>query len=247
MALFSPPSAPQLREEDRELIREVRHAAGNLVQRMQYWTLLLEDEAKSEPGAEAVVSLRASLGTLHRLVIRTLDLVRPTETQAISVPASDVARALATRFHLDYETAALDTLDLLGGKTQVDALVLDLAFALLDEVFVASAAGAPNVRSVLGIDVVSTDRSDSSRALLLSLRALRRGEPNSDPFADVHAHVTTALASKLLAACGCGLLVEENGETTVRVSVPLDRFTASDDARFMHSIGSHDSSDPFTL
>ncbi|RMD84501.1 MAG: hypothetical protein D6815_04065, partial [Candidatus Dadabacteria bacterium] len=136
------------------LIGEVSHAAGNLVHRMYYWTAILEDRREPADGEEAVRELRETLAGLHRLVKRTMDLLRPVKLRLIEVAGRDVLRSIALRLGAapsEEETAACE--QALDAMIAVDPVQLDRALGLLGEA-VAAGGGGRRVR----LDVESGGR-----------------------------------------------------------------------------------------
>ena len=89
------------------LIGEVSHAAGNLVHRMYYWTGVLEEQPEPTDSDEAVRELRDTLGGLHQLVKRTMDLLRPVKLHLINVAAAELFRSVAIRLGVDLGDAEI--------------------------------------------------------------------------------------------------------------------------------------------
>jgi len=226
---------------DDELIREVRHAAGNLVQRIQYWTVLLEDELPAERAGEPFASLRSSLDCLHRLVVRSLDLLRATESRPITVSIGDVATAFALRFG-GAEAITVESSDTMNGDVAVDPLLLERALALLSEVL-AAPEDVTNDRAAI---TVSRDPDTTRAAVTVSLRATWR-DCGGDPFARVQARVALALALKLLDSSSVVThVVESDDGIVLRVVIPLHFNVQHDDAS-THSTRSRDSRESLPL
>jgi hypothetical protein len=221
---------------DDELVREVRHAAGNLVQRIQYWTVLLEDDLP-EHAREPLAGLKGSLDCLHRLIVRSLDLVRTTESRPMSLSIGDVAAAFALRFGAAIDIA---TPDATSGEVSVDPLILERALALIGEALVCDTT---NGRAAL---TVARDPIAEPGFVVISLRAAWRSEERGDPFVRVQARVAFALALKLLDGSGFATHVDESDDVVeLRVLVPLHG--VHDDDATTHSARSRDSRTQLTL
>jgi len=201
------------------LMGEVRHATGNLLHRMRYWTSLLEGEALGGPAAEAVTELRSSLDGLQQLIARTMELLRPSSVRPVAIPADDIARAVAIRFGIDPDSAPplAQPRSCIGPRhVLVDPALLDRALTILSEVFPTRLDGRePGF-------VLDRGQSDVENPTLLTVQVevSRRASLESDPYAPVHHDVNLALAGKLLAETACACTATES-EGLVRLVITL--------------------------
>jgi hypothetical protein len=240
------PSVSAAPEDQAELIREVRHATGNLVQRAQYWATILGDQVDSAEAVEALVGLRSSVEGIHRLATRAMDLMRKTETRPVCLPAAEVACSIALRFGVDCDRTVIASLAECGWELNVDSLVLDHALGMLDEVLIAEPT--PNGRSSLTIELRQNDRSGRTSVLNLMLRLALREAARADAFAHTHAQLTLALALKLLAESGCNACSDEaQSALAVHLSIPITRSSRRRVVRSTHKHDVRDSRDPFRL
>lgn len=218
---------------ERQLMREVNHATGNLVHRMFYWAELLGETPPPGDAQEAVENLKTSLGELHRLVTRSLDLVREVEVRAIGVSVSELVASIALRFGTEADWSDCPALEqeLAGREALIDPVVVDRGVGLLAEALL-------HVGRVTGTDAVA--------ACDVSPFRVRRAEPAGDPTErdGVFVHcviraratgdeggkgaeqvddaVAFALAKKLLAALGWLLEVEDVAdERRLAIFVPV--------------------------
>jgi hypothetical protein len=228
-----------------ELIREVRHAAGNLVQRMQYWTVLLEDQGTLGGAQESLTSLRTSLDALHRLFVRSLDLLRTTETRTSGISLRDLLVAIRLRFDGVDEPSVLDTLEHRHTEVVVDPLILERAFEMLSE-GLSWAEAATNGRASATV-TVEKDRKRAQHVAVLTLDSVSAPR-GPDPFAHVHARVTLALALKLFIALGFTATVDEGEDSvSVRITLPLRDVAVRADSRSTHSTRSRHSGETSPL
>jgi len=205
------------------LMGEVRHATGNLLHRLRYWTSLLEGEPLGGPAAQAVTEIRSSLDGLQQLIARTMELLRPSTVRCIAIPTDDIARAIAIRFGFECAvTAALNGAE--ASRVLVDPALLDRALTILAEVF------APRLDGQDDGFVIGSDRSpDTNASLTIQMKAKPRASAESDPYASVHHDVNLALARKLLAETGCSCAAHESdGVFQLAIALPLDEAIASD-------------------
>jgi hypothetical protein len=218
---------------DEELIREVRHAAGNLVQRMHYWTVLIEDQNTAAAAAESLAGLRTSLDSLHRLIVRSLDLLRTTELRPVSMPLADVVKGVTIRFGAPDGIDARDATAARVREVALDPLALERAVTMLAEAL--GAGPATNGRAAAGVTIIE-DAADG--AAELSLEWTADPQRADDPFTHVHARLALALALKLLDELGLATMVERHDDVVVvRITFPLRALTKRD-ARSLHSTSS---------
>jgi len=213
---------------DHHLMREVNHATGNLVHRMFYWAELLGDRPPEEETREAVEQLKGSLGELHRLVTRTLDLVRTVEARPIQVGVPDLVRSVALRFGTEAEwtdpPAVREALE--RCEVAVDPLLVERATGLIAEALSLLPREGENGVCVSPLQVRCSQGADGNpeRQGLLLHCVIRRNTQTSagEPAAPVTDAVGIALARKLLAALGWILdLDETNDERRLVVFIPL--------------------------
>lgn len=222
--------------DDGRLIGDVNHAAGNLVHRMYYWTGVLEEEPAAINAAEAVEQLKNSLGELHRLVNRTMDLVRPIEARPLVVAANDVVTSVGLRLGtrpLDEAGAAvLD--ELAHYEVSVDPNQLDRAIGMLGEAFVQPKGPEDTDIPVSTLDLfIQEPLKDTEVApTVLVLECSVAGDPNrvDERVDSVSAAVSLALATRLLAVVDWRAMidVDEEGKRRLTILVPIvARETAS--------------------
>jgi hypothetical protein len=220
---------------DRELMREVNHATGNLVHRLFYWADLLGEGVPARDAQEAVEHLKSSLGELHRLVTRSLDLVRDVEIRPVGITVTDLVDGVALRFGTkpDWsESPGLEE-DLAGREVTVDPLLVDRGVGLLVEAVMHVAThegtGACDVSAlrVRRADV-STDPGEREGVFLhVTVKMPERRDENAGndrPPQSPHVEdaVTLALARKLLTAQGWLIDVERSeSERRVVLFVPV--------------------------
>ena len=195
--------------EQTRLIGEVNHATGNLVQRMLYWTAVLEEGARSADASAAVDQLKESLGELHSLVNRTMDLVRPVDGERIQVGVVDLVEAFGLRFGAggDRVWAGNPSLrsDCSNAYVEVDPIQLDKALGMLAE------ATAPKTIQGDTSWVFEVSTPKPGRFQIQASRPFVMLEAESAP-SSVGREVTLALAEKLLSAGGWELETTENEE-----------------------------------
>lgn len=206
-------------DPDHHLMREVNHATGNLVHRMFYWAELLGDRPPEEETREAVEHLKESLGELHRLVTRTLDLVRNVEARPIQIGVPDLVRSVALRLGTEPEwadpPAAREVLE--RSELAVDPLLVERATGLISEALsLPPPRGAQSEVSVSPLLVRCSQGSDGQpdrQGLLLHCVIRRCSAPGSSQnAAPVTDAVGIALARKLLAALGWVLELDETAD-----------------------------------
>jgi len=203
---------------DHHLMREVNHATGNLVHRMFYWAELLGDRPPEDETREAVEHLKESLGELHRLITRTLDLVRNVEARPIQIGVADLVRSVALRLGTEPEwadpPAAREALE--RSELGVDPLLVERATGLISEALSLQPRDAQSEVSVSPLLVRCSQGSDGQpdgRGLLLHCVIRRCTAPGSaQTAAPVTDAVGIALARKLLAALGWVLELDETTE-----------------------------------
>ena len=203
---------------DHHLMREVNHATGNLVHRMFYWAELLGDRPPEDETREAVEHLKGSLGELHRLITRTLDLVRTVEARPIQVGVPDLVRSVA--LHLGTEPEWSDPPGVREAlaccELPVDPLLVDRATGLVAEALSLQAREGQSEVSVSPLHVRCSPGSQEymEREGLLLHCVIRRtpAQGPTQPAAPVTDAVGIALARKLLAALGWTLDLEETNE-----------------------------------
>ena len=197
------------------LIGDVSHAAGNLVHRMYYWTAVLEEQPAEQSGEEAVRELRDTLSGLHRLVKKTMDLLRPIKLRLITVAGRDLVRSMALRLGAvpgedELEKFASD----LETEILVDPVQLDRALGLVADAFAREAGGRHEIWLGKVGDGVPAVRIESS------LDASVGGE-TSEP-TRVDKEVGLALARKIFLALGWQADVLDCGKNkSLSVVVPL--------------------------
>ncbi len=216
-------------QDDGRLIGDVNHAAGNLVHRMYYWTGILEEEPTSTDAAEAVEQLKDSLGELHRLVNRTMDLVRPIEARPLVVAVNDVVTSIGLRLGcrpLDAAgSAILD--DLSHFEVSIDPNQLDRAIGMLGEAFT-----QPKVLSTLDLHIQRPLQDTPAAPTVLVLECTVESDPGriDERVDSVTAAVSLALATRLLAVVDWRAMidVDEEGKRRLTILVPIvARETAS--------------------
>jgi hypothetical protein len=218
----------RLAAADHHLMREVNHATGNLVHRMFYWAELLGDRPPEDETREAVEHLKGSLGELHRLITRTLDLVRTVEARPIQVGVPDLVRSVALRLGTEPEWADPPTVceALARCELAVDPLLVDRATGLVAEALSLQPREGQTPVSVSPLQVRCSPggASYTGRDGLLLHCVIRRTptESPTPPDAPVTDAVGIALARKLLAALGWLLDLEEtNEERRLVVFIPV--------------------------
>ena len=202
--------------EASRLLGDVNHAAGNLVHRMYYWTSLLEEEPGAANSGEVVDELKRSLGELHRLVNRAMDLVRPVEARPIPVAAGDLVKSIALR--LGVEPPA-DTACRLGDSVEAQVLVdpvqLDRAVGMLAELLPGEKAG---ITCGVSAAYAAADAAAGEGGERFDFVA---SWPACEGPSDSTSHdVAVALAGKLLAIFGWRLSVE-SGEDGPHASISI--------------------------
>lgn len=213
---------------DRELMREVNHATGNLVHRMFYWTELLGDRPPEEDVKETVERLKDSLGELHRLVTRTFDLVRAVEVRVLAIAASDLVASVALRLgtQVDFGDAPELEADLAGQCVAVDPLLVDRALGLVAESLALQRDDASECK-VSSLRVRSSQpiegETQSRDGILLHCSVSGKVTHScAQPGGEVGEAVSIALARKLLSALGWLIDLDEvNGERRLAIFVPL--------------------------
>jgi len=213
---------------DHHLMREVNHATGNLVHRMFYWAELLGDRPPEDETREAVEHLKGSLGELHRLITRTLDLVRVVEARPIQVGVPDLVGSVALRLGTKPEWTDPPAVReaLVRCELAVDPLLVDRATGLVAEALSLQPREGESPVSVSPLQVRCSPGSDAhtDREGLLLHCVIRRtpAESPAQPAAPVTDAVGIALARKLLAALGWILDLEEtNDERRLVVFIPV--------------------------
>jgi hypothetical protein len=215
-----------------QLMREVNHATGNLVHRMFYWAELLEEAAPRKDAREAVENLKTSLGELHRLVTRSLDLVRDVELRPLEIPVLEVVRSIALRFGTEPEWSDADEVEteLVARTTAVDPLVLDRGLGLVAEALIQQEQrDGDDVNPCCDVSPLrvryahATVESGERDGVFLHFSVRTHDSHNLARKADdVDAAVALALARKLIVAVGWLLDIEEaDGERCLVFFFPL--------------------------
>ncbi len=197
------------------LIGDVSHAAGNLVHRMYYWTAILEEQPAESDGEEAVRELRETLGGLHRLVKKTMDLLRPVKLRLITVAGRDLVRSMALRLGaVPSEEEMTEHAAALENEIAVDPVQLDRALGLVAEAFPLDAGGRHTVTITTTSSGVPAIAIDSS---LEPVAGVEVSEPDR-----VDKEVGVALARKIFLALGWQADLFDTGKTkSLSVVVPL--------------------------
>jgi hypothetical protein len=215
------PRGVTARADDGRLMGEVSHAAGNIIHRLYYWAGVLEEHAGGNgPSREAIREFKESLGELHRLVKRALDLQRPVKLRPIPIASGDVVRSIALRFRkseLDFPSTRSTELD--AWDTIIDPVQLDRAIGMLEE----AVNGRGDVASMemtaiiehgdTGTDARPLDPADAGPALRVDCRARRAGDASDAAHLQASEEVCVALAMKLLHAFKWNVDVRNDGHT----------------------------------
>ncbi len=140
-----PPVLPAAAEPNEQLLSEVSHSLGNIIHRMYYWTGVLEDavleDATSEDAApedDAVLEIKSSLASLHEIIGRTMELVRPVAAHPVTASAADLELSIGRRFDCvplrpDADSSSADSLSGLATPVTVDPQLLGRVLALIGE------------------------------------------------------------------------------------------------------------------
>jgi hypothetical protein len=218
-------SAAASEAEDGSLIREARHAAGNLVHRMYYWTGLLEDAALDASASEALAELRTSLAGLHRLVGRTMDLVRPVHVATIDASVADVVTSVLQRFGRGDALIELPE-DVRTSKIRVDPILVDRAIGMLAELIPCS--NADEAAGNIAPAAVRVLAQPTLHGLLIEVQS-QPSAARVDPSQGTGTEIGVALARKLLAPLGWTVSVSETERAiALRIFVPVrDHVAAS--------------------
>jgi len=225
--------------DDGRLIGDVNHAAGNLVHRMYYWTGVLEEEPAGIDAAEAVEQLKDSLGELHRLVNRTMDLVRPIEARPLVVAANDVVTSVGLRLGcrpLDDAGAAVVE-ELAHYEVSVDPNQLDRAIGMLGEAFIQpkgpNDADPPISTLEPRIQYPIEDNEDAPTVLVLECTVASDPGRVDERVDSVAAAVSLALATRLLAVVDWRAMidVDEEGKRRLTILVPITARATVTEAR----------------
>lgn len=140
-----PPVLPAAAEPDEQLLFELSHSLGNIIHRMYYWTGVLEDagleDATSEyaaPEDDAVLEIKSSLASLHEIIGRTMELVRPVASHPVTASAADLELSIGRRFDCvpscpDADSGNADSLAGLATPVTVDPQLLGRVLALIGE------------------------------------------------------------------------------------------------------------------
>jgi hypothetical protein len=217
---------------NRQLMREVNHATGNLVHRMFYWAELLGDAPPREDAREAVENLKTSLAELHRLVTRSLDLVREVEVRPVDISVVDLVLSIAMRFGTepDWSESGDVAIELSGRSAAVDPLVVDRGVGLIAEAMVqqgkhvgTDALVTFDVSPLLVRYARASAGSRERDGVFLHFSVSERDSHNIAPPTDrVDDAVAFTLARKLLNALGWALEFDEaDGERRLVLFVPL--------------------------
>jgi hypothetical protein len=215
-------------DPDHHLMREVNHATGNLVHRMFYWAELLGDRPPEDETREAVEHLKGSLGELHRLITRTLDLVRAVEARPIQVGVPDLVRSVALRLGTEPQwtdaPAVREALE--RCELGVDPLLVERAVGLVAEALSLQPREGQSDVSVSPLHVRCSQGPDASperQGLILHCVIRRVATASANvPAAPVTDAVGIALARKLLAALGWILDLDETAdERSLVLFIPL--------------------------
>jgi len=203
-------------EGEDSLLGDLRHATGNLLQRMRYWTSLLEGEALGVHGAEAVAELRSSFDGLQALVTGTMELLRTSEVRHIAIRAADLVRAIELRFETRSDAASLSS----DAQVFADAALLDRALTLVSEVVLPLGADAPCPASTV---IAGVDASDASSVRLrVTVQAYCARLDRSELYGVIREEMNLALAKKLLAETGCSFTwARHEGIVSFEIALPL--------------------------
>jgi hypothetical protein len=206
--------------DDGRLMGDVSHAAGNIIHRMYYWAGVLEERGpEGSASREAIRELKDSLGELHRLVKRALDLQRPVKPRPIPIAAGDVVRSIALRFQasgVDIPQAVSAELDAV--EAFVDPVQLDRAIGMLEEALV----GCRDVDSVDMKAALDSSVSDGNGVLQVECVAHCKVEAGGTIQPHASEEVCIALASKLLRAFQWKVVVEDDGPRRhLFISIPV--------------------------
>jgi hypothetical protein len=136
---------PAAAEPDEQLLSELSHSLSNIIHRMYYWTGVLEDavledatSADTAPEDDAVLEIKSSLGSLHEIIGRTMELVRPVASHPVTASAADLELSIGRRFDCvrlrsDADSGSADSLSGLATPVTVDPQLLGRVLALIGE------------------------------------------------------------------------------------------------------------------
>ena len=213
-----------------KLLGEVNHEVGNLVHKMYYWAAILEEDKADPESVEVVGHLRDSLGELHGLISRTLDLLRPIKARPILIPIEDLYQSLGSRFGCCTKLADNEAAQLSGRQALVDPLQVDRAVGMLVEAFAArsdASAESDSLALTLRRSPASKDAADCSETA--EIRCEAKFDACIDERDSVAGAVGAALAQKLLEVVGWTITIDDQQALRVlTIRVPL---SASADAR----------------
>ncbi len=199
-----PPVLPAAAEPDEQLLSEVSHSLGNIIHRMYYWTGVLEDtvledatSADTAPEDDAVLEIKSSLASLHEIIGRTLELLRPVASHPVTATAADLELSIGRRFDCvpprsDADSSNADSLSGLDTPVTVDPQLLGRVLALIGEL----ACPGSQVSNRPARLATKLDQQAAQLYFQLELPAL--AEAASGP----HMELVVALCSRFMAAFG---------------------------------------------
>ena len=206
-----------------ELFAEVSHEVGNLVHKMYYWTAILEEDGQDLQSAEIAGHMRASLGELHGLVSRTMDLLRPVKARPILICLEDLCQSLCTRFGVSTDSCTEALAQLGGRQALVDPLQVDRAVGMLVEAF-ARRRGANSDADTLLLTLQSSLASKDSldRGETAEIRCEAKFDILVDERDAVAGAVGAALAQRLLEVVGWKVSIDDQPSIrTLTILIPL--------------------------
>ncbi|MBC8293928.1 MAG: hypothetical protein H8E45_12340 [Proteobacteria bacterium] len=202
-----PPVLPAAAEPDEQLLSELSHSLGNIIHRMYYWTGVLEDavleDATSEgaapedsaPEDDAVLEIKSSLASLHEIIGRTMELVRPVESHPVTASAADLELSIGRRFDCVPPGSDADCLSGLATPVTVDPQLLGRVLALIAELAgPGSEVSKPPAR-------LATKLDQQAAQLYFQLELAASAEVASGP----RMELVAALCSRFMAAFGASV------------------------------------------
>jgi hypothetical protein len=213
-----------------ELFAEVSHEVGNLVHKMYYWAAILEEEGVDPQSAEIAGHMRGSLGELHGLVSRTMDLLRPVKARPILISLQDLYLSCCTRFGASTDMCT-ETLAQLGDRqVLVDPLLADRAIGMLVEAFEGRCGVNSDTDSLLlTLQSCLAPKDSVDRVETAEIRCEAKFDTLADERDAVAGAVGAALAQRLLEVVGWKISIDDQPSfRTLTILVPL---SATADAR----------------
>jgi hypothetical protein len=213
-----------------ELFADVSHEVGNLVHKMYYWAAILEEDGADPQSAEVAGHMRESLGELHGLVSRTMDLLRPVKARPILISLEDLCLSLCARFGLSTDSCTEALAQLGGRQTLVDPLQVDRAVGMLVEAF-ARRCGVNSEADTLLLTLQSslTSKDPVDCIETAEIRCEAKFDVLVDERDAVAGAVGAALAQRLLEVVGWKISIDDQPSLrTLTILVPL---SATADAR----------------